>query len=118
MRMGLGSSCEHESRVDKIQAHMPLPRQTISLLESAQKMVQQLPADAVLLLTETALDWDAVLAHLGEGQLLVAVQDGLLPQSIKERPGLTVLDIDPGPTPIQERMSLALLEAVAREKLQ
>src|SRR4029079_5970364 len=33
-------------------------------------------------------------------------------------PGLTVLDIDPGPTPTQERMSLALLEAVASERLQ
>src|SRR5262245_17494525 len=96
---------------------MPLPRQTISLLESARQMVQQLPADAILLLTETALDWDSVLAHLGAEKHFVAAQDGLLPQSIKERPGLTVLQIDPGPTPIQERMSLALLEAVAREKL-
>src|SRR5262249_55308526 len=73
--------------------------------------------DAVLLLTETNLDWDAVLEHLYDCRLLVAAQDGLLTSKLKEYPGLTVLDIDPGPTPTQERMSLALLEAVATEQI-
>lgn len=97
---------------------MGLPRQTIALLETAKQLVQGLPADAVLLLTETNLDWDAVLEKLTGCRLLIAAQDGLLTQQLKEHPGLTVLDIDPGPTPTQERMSLALLEAVAAEKLQ
>jgi DNA integrity scanning protein DisA with diadenylate cyclase activity len=74
-------------------------------------------ADAVLLLTETNLDWKEVLEHLGECRLLVAAQDRTLTHQLKEEHGLTVLDIDPGPTPTQERMSLALLEAVATEKL-
>jgi DNA integrity scanning protein DisA with diadenylate cyclase activity len=51
-------------------------------------------------------------------RLLVAAQDGTLTQKLKVEHGLVVLDIDPGPTPIQERMSVALLEAVANEKLQ
>lgn len=97
---------------------MTLPRQTIVLLESARQLVQELPADAVLFLTETNLDWDAVLEKLGGCRLLVAAQDGILTQTLKEHHGLTVLDIDPGPTPTRERMSLALLEAVASEKLQ
>ncbi len=96
---------------------MPLPRQTVVLLESARQLVHELPADAVLLLTETELDWDAVLERLSGCRLLVAAQDGALNQKLKEHPQLSVLDIDPGPTPTQERMSLALLEAVAREKL-
>jgi DNA integrity scanning protein DisA with diadenylate cyclase activity len=58
-----------------------------------------------------------VLQHLEGCRLLVAAQDGVLTQKLKEHAGLTVLDIDPGPTPTQERMSLALLEAVASEKL-
>jgi DNA integrity scanning protein DisA with diadenylate cyclase activity len=70
-----------------------------------------------LLLSETDLDWDAVQEHLDGCRLLVAAQDGMLTQKLKDRPGLTVLEIDPGPTPIQERMSLALLNAVASEKL-
>ena len=96
---------------------MTLPRQTIALLQAARQLVQGLPADAVLLLTETNLDWEAVLEHLAGCRLLVAAQDGSLTQKLKEEHGLTVLVIDPGPTPTQERMSLALLEAVASEKL-
>jgi diadenylate cyclase len=96
---------------------MGLPLQTVALLKAAQQLVREMPADAVLLLTETNLDWEAVLTHLAGCRLLVAAQDGALTQKLKEEHGLTVLDIDPGPTPTQERMSLALLEAVASEKL-
>jgi DNA integrity scanning protein DisA with diadenylate cyclase activity len=94
-----------------------LPRQTVALLETARRLANELPADAVLMLTETNLDWDAVLERLNGCRLLIAAQDGILARKIKEHPGLQVLDIDPGPTPTQERMSLALLEAVASEKL-
>jgi len=97
---------------------MGLPHQTIALLQVARQLYKQMPADAVLLLTETDLDWNAVLEHLAGCRLLVAAQDGVLTQKLKDQPGLTVLDIDAGPTPTQERMSLALLEAVAGERLQ
>src|SRR5438128_3613249 len=96
---------------------MGLPLQTVALLKAAQQLAKEMPADAVLLLTETNLDWEAVLTHLAGCRLLVAAQDGELTQKLKEEQGLIVLDIDPGPTPTQERMSLALLEAVASEKL-
>jgi diadenylate cyclase len=96
---------------------MPLPIQTVTLLQAARELVQSMPADAVLLLTEAPLDWDAVLEYLSGCRLLVAAQDGVLTQQIKEHPGLTVLEIDAGPTPTQERMSLALLEAIRTEKI-
>jgi diadenylate cyclase len=97
---------------------MDLPPQTIALLGAARQLVQGLPADAILLLTETSLDWNAVLAHLDNCRLLLAAQDGTILQPLREHPNFTVLEMDPGPTPIQERMSLALLEAVRTEKLQ
>jgi DNA integrity scanning protein DisA with diadenylate cyclase activity len=96
---------------------MGLPRQTIALLQAARQLSHEMPADAVLLLTETRLDWDEVLEHLRGCRLLVAAQDSGLTEEFKEQHGLIVLDIDPGPTPTQERMSLALLDAVANEKL-
>jgi diadenylate cyclase len=96
---------------------MALPSQTVVLLKAATQMAQALPADAVLLLAETDLDWDAVLHHLPNVKLLVAAQNLLLTRRLKEHPSLEVLDIDPGPTPTQERMSLALLDAIANEKL-
>jgi DNA integrity scanning protein DisA with diadenylate cyclase activity len=96
---------------------MPIPRQTIALLEAARRLAQGLPADAVLMLTETNLDWEAVLSHLGQCRLLVAAQDEELAEKLKQQPGLTVLDVDPSPAPTQERMSMALLNAVAAEQL-
>ncbi len=96
---------------------MALPRQTAVLLASAREMVQKLPADAVLLLTETNLDWNDVIRSLDGCRLLVAAQDNVLPPEAQKHPGITFIDIDPGPTPTQERMSLALIEAVRNEEL-
>jgi diadenylate cyclase len=96
---------------------MVLPHQTITLLKAARRLMADLPADAVLLLTETDLDWPQVKEYLGDCHLLVAAQDPALTERLKEESGLVVLDVDPGPTPTQERMSLALLEAIANEKL-
>jgi DNA integrity scanning protein DisA with diadenylate cyclase activity len=96
---------------------MGLPHQTVTLLRSARHLMENLPADGILLLTETDLDWDEVIEHLNGYRLLVAAQDPALTLRLKQRPDLTVLDIEPGPTPTQERMSLALLEAVQSEQI-
>jgi diadenylate cyclase len=96
---------------------MGLPVQTVALLKAARQLADKMPADAVLLLTETDLDWEEVRELLHGCRLLVAAQDVILTQKLKEQPGLIVLDIDPGPTPTQERMSLGLLEAVRSEQL-
>ena len=42
---------------------MSLPSQTVQLIQVGRDLVKGLPADAVLLLTETALDWDEVGRH-------------------------------------------------------
>jgi len=96
---------------------MELAPQTIALLDTARHLAKVLPADAVLLITETDLDWNEVFEHLPPDKLLVAAQDRSLTQTLQSYKDLVVLDIDPGPTPTQERMSLALLEAVAQERL-
>lgn len=96
---------------------MTLARQTVALLHAARQLTESLPADAVLLLTETDLDWGDVREHLGACRLLVAAEDRELTYRFKKVPGLTVLDIDPGKSSTQERMSMALLEAVRREHL-
>jgi diadenylate cyclase len=96
---------------------MGLAPQTVSLLRAARQLVQTLPADAVLLLAESDLNWEIVLQHLDGCRLLVAAEDASLTARLQTHPKLTVLEIDPGPTPTQERMSLALLEAVRRDQL-
>lgn len=94
-----------------------LPTQTSVLLRAARQLVEELPADALLLLTETDLDWEAVNQAIPGVKLLILAQDPALTEKLQQRGDLHVLDIEPGPMPTQERMSLALLEAIAQEKL-
>jgi diadenylate cyclase len=96
---------------------MALPLQTTSLLQTARQIVQTLPADAVLLFTEKDMNWEEVKRHLGDCRLLVAAEDTELTSRLKQYPDLSVVEIDPGPTPTQERMNLALLEAVRTDQL-
>jgi DNA integrity scanning protein DisA with diadenylate cyclase activity len=96
---------------------MALIPQTYGLLTAARQLLDDLAADAVLLITETDLDWDDVLEILPARKLLVSAKDAELNRQLQNYPRLRVLDIDPGPTPTHERMSVALLEAVATEKL-
>jgi len=100
-----------------LRGFMGLARQTVSLLQAARQLVHILPADAVLVLAEKGLDWDALVEQLDGCRLLVAAADAQLKQRLEARTDLTVLDLDPGPTPTQEFMSLALLEAVRTDKL-
>lgn len=96
---------------------MALALQTSILLKAARQLLDELAADAVLLLTETDLDWTEVLEILPESKLLVSAKGHKLHKELQDHPQLRVLDIDPGPTPTQEQMSVALLEAVATDKL-
>lgn len=97
---------------------MPLPQQTLALLKAARSLIASLPADAALLLTEANLDWDVVRQHLGTTRLLVATQNKPLFIKLSEdEPNLKLIDLEGEPIPTQERMSLALLKAVANEQL-
>jgi diadenylate cyclase len=96
---------------------MAIPAQTVALLKAARQMRPSLPADAVLLLTETNMDWDAVRQYLGDGRLLVVTQNPVLAQKLQDHAGLTLVELDGEPIPTQERMSLALLKAIAAEQL-
>jgi diadenylate cyclase len=91
---------------------MPLAKQTAALLDSARDIVRSLPADAVLLLTETDLDWDYVYAHLKGCRVLIAAESRELTDKLSKNSDLDVINLDPGPVPTRERMSLALLNAV------
>ncbi len=97
---------------------MSLPSQSVALLQAARDLVKSLPADAVLLLTETPIDWDEVGRMLAGCKLFVAAENPALTKSLRENPDWTVIDLDPEPLPTQERMNAALLKAVTDETLQ
>jgi DNA integrity scanning protein DisA with diadenylate cyclase activity len=97
---------------------MSLPSQSVALLQAARDLVKSLPADAVLLLIETPIDWDEVGRILAGCKLFVAAENPALTRSLRDHPDWTVIDLDPEPLPTQERMNAALLKAVSEEQLQ
>lgn len=97
---------------------MSLPSQTVALLQAARDLVKSLPADAVLLLTETSIDWDEVSRMLGGCKLFVAAESPTLTKSLRDNPDWTVIDLESEPLPIQERMNAALLKAVTEDLVQ
>ena len=97
---------------------MALPKQTIALLDAARDIVKSALADAVLLLTETRLDWDEVTAHLRGCKVIVAAESRSLIERAREETTFEVLDLDPEPVPVQEKMSLAFLKAIKTEQVQ
>lgn len=92
---------------------MSLPVQTIALLQAARDLVKGLPADAVLLLTETPLDWDEVSRYLVGCRLFIAAENPALTRPLQDHPDWTVIDMDLEPLATQERMNNALLKAVS-----
>jgi DNA integrity scanning protein DisA with diadenylate cyclase activity len=96
---------------------MSLPAQTVALLQSARDLVKGLPADAVLLVIETPLDWEEVHRILAGCKLFVAADKPSLTKSLRENAEWTVIDLDPEPLPMQERLGNALLNAVTSEHL-
>src|SRR5438874_478797 len=81
---------------------MPLAKQTAALLDSARDVVRSLPADAVLLLTETDLDWDDVYTHLKGCRALLAAESQELTNKLSKNTDLDVITLDPGPVPTRE----------------
>jgi len=57
---------------------MSLPSQTAALMTVAGRLLEDTHADAILLMTETDLDWEAVLQLLPVHKLLIAAQDPAL----------------------------------------
>ena len=97
---------------------MSLPLQTVALLQSARDLVRGLPADAVLILTETHLDWDEVGRILVGCPKFVAAESPGLIRHLRDRQDWTLIDVDPQPMTTPERMSSVLLKAVANDILQ
>ena len=97
---------------------MSLPQQTVALLQAARDLVKGLPADGVLIVTETSLDWAEVERHLVGCRLFVAAENPALTKQLRDNENWHVIELDAEPLPTQERMSNALLHAITTDLLQ
>jgi DNA integrity scanning protein DisA with diadenylate cyclase activity len=97
---------------------MSIPLQTAALLQCARDLVKGETADAVLLLTETALDWEEVERLLLGCKLFAASDKPALLKPLRDSQTWNVIELEPEPLPIQERLSNALLNAVTANDVQ
>jgi len=93
-----------------------LTRATTSLLELARDAVPRAGAAGLLLMPEGPIAWEAVRA-LAEGvRVLVAVESARQEEAARGA-GLEVVTVEPTEAAITERITLALIEAVANDQL-
>lgn len=95
---------------------MALTKPTSALLAMARDAVPRLGAVGILLMPEGPMDWDAIREVAGEHKLLVAVAPGRHLAAI-EQAGLVPIELEPIEATIAERITLALIEAVANDLL-
>ena len=93
-----------------------LSKATTTLLAIACDAVPRLGAVGVLLLPEGPMDWRAIKESADEVRVLVAVSAARHVQAAAEA-GLIALELEPTESSITERITLALIEAVANDHL-
>lgn len=94
-------------------ATAPLP-----LLSLACETARRMGASGVLILPEGPMEWDAVTeASGGDLAILVASASQRQLEAVRKA-GLTAVEVEPTEAAISERISLALIEAVANDQLQ
>ncbi len=93
-----------------------LNKSTANLLELACESAPMLGAGAVVLLPEGPMDWEAVKEIAGVVRLIVATPNDRHRDSAVEA-GLIGLEVEPTDASIAERITLALIQAVADDHL-
>ena len=87
-----------------------------SLLGLAIEAVARLGADSALIVAEGVMDWEGVRALAGTARVLVATPVAKHLEAAKAA-GLVAVDVEPSDASIAERISLALIQAVADDQL-
>ena len=89
---------------------------TTSLLELAGETVGRLGLAGVLILPEGPMDWKAIGAATDDVRVLVAVGSARHVEAVREA-GLIAIEVEATDAAVPERISLALIEAVANDLL-
>jgi len=89
---------------------------TLSLLELACDAVPRAGAAGLLLMPEGAMDWEAVRSLAEAALILVAVESARQEEAVTQA-GLVAVAVEPTEAAITERITLALIEAVANDQL-
>jgi len=94
-----------------------LTKATPTLLKLACEAVNRLGAVGILILPEEPMDWGAIAAVAEDVRILVATSSPRLQEAVRAA-GLIPLEVEPTDAAITERITLALIEAVANDQLE
>lgn len=86
------------------------------LVDLACEVASKIDAEGVLILPEESMDWDALRLMTDGVSVLVAVESERQANAIREA-GLKAIELEPSEASISERISSALIEAVANDHL-
>jgi DNA integrity scanning protein DisA with diadenylate cyclase activity len=89
----------------------------ITLVALACDHIQNLGAEAILILPDGPMDWAAVRQKTGSIPTLVATATQRLQDAV-ESAGLIPIELEPSDAALVERISLALIQAVSDDRLQ
>ena len=95
---------------------LSLKATTLSLLAMAGEAAERLGAAGVVILPEGPMDWKSVRSSAEAVRLIVGLSSPRHVEPARES-GLIVLELEPTDSSITERISLALIEAVAGDLL-
>jgi DNA integrity scanning protein DisA with diadenylate cyclase activity len=86
------------------------------IFQQAVELARTAPADAILLLLDGPSDWSDIRGHSGDFKVIVAADQ---PEELAgaAEAGLSPISLDMNTSPVFEKLSQALLEAVADEML-
>ncbi len=94
-----------------------LNKATTTLLTLACDAVDRLGAVGILVLPEEPMDWDAIARIAGDVRILVAASTPKHLDAVRAA-GLIPIEVEPTDAAITERITLALIEAVANDQLE
>lgn len=93
-----------------------ISEQVKAMLSSAGALARQVGADAVLLLLERPLDWEELRSLMKGCPVLIAAELNDV-RDLQPGGGVEIVPLDDSRTTVQERLTQALLEAVADDRL-
>ncbi len=94
----------------------PASKTKAPILSVALKAAPEVGASAVVLLPEGPMDWAMAKSLAGSTPLLVEAIDERSAEALRNA-GLIAIEVEPVDAAIAERMTLALIEAVANDQL-
>lgn len=87
-------------------------------LVMAYEAARRSGASGILILPEGPMDWDALRSHCDDGVPILVEGDSPRQLEAIRKAGLIAVEVEPSDVAIAERISLALIEAVANDQLQ